>query len=74
MALLVKSGANVNMKDKVSTVYSAAMIILFVYFMHSYNIVRICVSDVISEAIVVDCNYEAIQVHYKYCCCCCCCC
>ena len=56
MALLVKSGANVNMKDNVSTVYSAAMIILFVYFMHSYNIVRMCVSDVISEAIVVDCN------------------
>ena len=53
MALLVKSGANVNMKDNVSTVYSAAMIILFVYFMHSYNIV---VSDVISEAIVVYCN------------------
>ena len=56
VALLVKSGANVNMKDMVSTVYSAAMIILFVYFMHSYNIVRICASDVISEAIVVDCN------------------
>ena len=56
MALLVKSGANVNMKDKVSTVYGAAMIILFVYFMHSYSIVRMCVSDVISEAIVVDCN------------------
>ena len=52
VALLVKSGANVNMKDNVSTVYSAAMIILFVYFMHSYNIV---VSDVISEAIVVYC-------------------
>ena len=56
VALLVKSGANVNMKDNVSTVYSAAMIILFVYFMHSYNIVRMCVSDVISEAIVVYCN------------------
>ena len=56
VALLVKSGGNVNMKDKVSTVYSAAMIILFVYFMQSYNIVRMCVSDVISEAIVVDCN------------------
>ena len=56
MALLVKSGANVNMKDNVSTVYSAAMIILFVYFMHSYNIVGMCVSDVISEAIVVYCN------------------
>ena len=56
VALLVKSGANVNMKDMVSTVYSAAMIILFVYFMHSYNIVRICVNDVISEAIIVDCN------------------
>ena len=56
MALLVKSGANVNMKYNVSTVYSAAMIILFVYFMHSYNIVRMCVSDVISEAIVVYCN------------------
>ena len=56
VALLVKSGANVNIEDDVSTVYSAAMIILFVYFMHSYNIVRICVSDVISEAIAVDCN------------------
>ena len=56
VALLVKSGANVNMKDIVSTVYSAAMIILFVYFMHSYNIVGMCVSDVISEAIVVYCN------------------
>ena len=54
MALLVKSGANVNIKDDVC--YSAAMITLFVNFMHSYNIVRICVSDVISETIVVDCN------------------
>ena len=52
----MKSGANVNMKNKVSTVFSAAMIILFVYFMHSCNIVRICVSDVISEAIVEECN------------------
>ena len=29
------------------------VVVLFVYFMHSYNIV---VSDVISEAIVVYCN------------------
>ena len=58
VALLVQSGANVNMKDPVSTVcYSAATIILFVYFFHSYNIVRMCVNDVISEAIIVYCKY-----------------
>ena len=57
VALLVKSGANVNMKDDVSTVcYSAAMIVLFVYFMHSYNIVGMCVSDVIIESVVVYFN------------------
>ena len=33
------------------------VVILFVYFMHSYNIVRKCISDVISEAIVVYCKF-----------------